>query len=179
MLSFYRPEFCLFRLQICTSWSSPISATTSTFVLVCPFGADFQTSTFACYNICPFGLQLLQHSLLLSTLNTHASMFPFCSTFGTLNICFGFLSLSTFCFFPFDFASLSGFSSFWLIWLCISFVHWFVLLISCSFVLIQFNSRRRDPCSKDFREVTVWCKPGWDKNLWNVTFHEFLRCPIL
>jgi hypothetical protein len=27
--------------------------------------------------------------------------------------------------------------------------------------------------------IMVWCKPGWDKKLVNVTFYEFLRCPIL
>ena len=24
-----------------------------------------------------------------------------------------------------------------------------------------------------------WCKPGWDKQLVNVTFYKFLRCLIL
>ncbi len=26
--------------------------------------------------------------------------------------------------------------------------------------------------------LEVWCKPGWIKKLVNVTFYEFLRCPI-
>jgi hypothetical protein len=26
--------------------------------------------------------------------------------------------------------------------------------------------------------VAVWCKPGWPKNCKNVTFYEFVICPI-
>ena len=99
------------RLQICTSWSSPISTITSTFVLVCCFGPDFQTSTFACYKICPFRLQLLQRSLLLSTLN-HSRFnvsvsFNFRRSRLSLRLSFPW-DISSF---PFDFTSLSGFSS--------------------------------------------------------------------
>ena len=125
MLSFYRPDFCLLRLQICTSWSSPVSATTSTFVLVCPVDQTFKLQLLHA-TICPSVAQRLQRSLSLQLSTTHASMFPFCLTFGALDFHFGYLSLSIFRSFPFDFASLSGFSSLQLIQLRISFVHWFV-----------------------------------------------------
>jgi hypothetical protein len=76
ILSFYTPDFCLFRLQLCTSWSSPISATTSTFVLVCPFGPDFQTATFACttFVLSDYNFYNVRFCFQLST--TRASMFP-------------------------------------------------------------------------------------------------------
>ncbi len=41
------------------------------------------------------GLQLLQRSFLLQLSTNRASLFPFRSTFGALDFCFGFLSLST------------------------------------------------------------------------------------
>ncbi len=65
------------RLKICTSWSSPISATTSTFVLVCCFGPNFQTSTFACYNIVlsDYNFYNVRFRFQLST--TRASCFRF------------------------------------------------------------------------------------------------------
>ena len=140
MLSFYRPDFCLFRLQICTSWSSPItSATASTFVLVCPIGPYFQTSAFACNNICPFGLQLLQRLLLLQLSPLTLQCFCFIQL----------LALSTFAsaFFPFRRFVLSPLTlhlsrdslSVRLIRLHISFVQ-VSFLISCSFLLVQFNS---------------------------------------
>jgi hypothetical protein len=83
------------------------------------------------YNFCPclslwtrlsnFNFCMLQHLCFQTTafisfafaFNSYHSrfMFLFGSTFGTLDFCFGFLSLSTFRLFPFDFTSLSGFSS--------------------------------------------------------------------
>jgi len=121
ILSIYRPDCCLFRLQHCTSWSSPISATTSTFVLVCPFGPDFQTSAFACttfvlsdYNF--YNVRFRFNSLNHSHFNVSVSF-----NFRRSRFRFGFLSLST-------------------IQLHITFVHWFVFLISCLFLLVQFNS---------------------------------------
>ena len=163
MLSFYRPDFCLLRLQICTSWSSPVSATTSTFVLVCPCGPDFQTSTFACYH--------------LSFRSTTFTTFAFASTLNhscvNVSVLFNFRRswLSLRLSFPFDIS----FFPFWLrISLRILFPsahsasHFFCPLIcffNFSFVSsrsIQFHccnpkSRRHDPCSKDFREVTHRC----------------------
>ncbi len=107
ILSFSRPDFCLFRLQLCTSWLSPISTTTSTFVLVCPFGPDFQTSAFACttfllsdYNF--YNVRFRFNSLNHSRFNVSVSF-----NFWRSHFCFGFLSLLT-------------------IQLHNSFVHWFV-----------------------------------------------------
>ena len=95
ILSFYRPDFCLFRLQLCTSWSSPISTTTSTFVLVCPFGPDFQTSAFACttfvlsdYNF--YNVRFRFNSLNHSRFNVSALF-----NFWRSRFRFGFLSLWT------------------------------------------------------------------------------------
>ena len=113
--------------------------------------------------ICPSVAQRLQRSLSLQLSTTHASMFPFCLTFGALDFHFGYLSLSIFRSFPFDFASLSGFSSLQLIQLRIFLS--IDLFFNFSFVSsrsIQFHrcnpkSRRHDPCSKDFREVTHRC----------------------
>jgi len=139
MLSFYRPDFCLLRLQICTSWSSPVSATTSTFVLVCPFRPDFQTSTFACYH--------------LSFRSTTFTTFAFASTLNhscvNVSVLFNFRCswLSLRLSFPFDI-------SFFPFWLCISLrilfpsahsaSHFFCplicFLISHLFLLVQFNS---------------------------------------
>ncbi len=139
MLSFYRPDFCLLRLQICTSWSSPVSATTSTFVLVCPCGPDFQTSTFACYH--------------LSFRSTTFTTFAFASTLNhscvNVSVLFNFRRswLSLRLSFPFDIS----FFPFWLrISLRILFPsahsasHFFCplicFLISHLFLLVQFNS---------------------------------------
>ena len=69
------------------------------------------------------GLQLLQRSFLLQLSTNRASLFPFRSTFGALDFCFGFLSLSTFRSFPFEFAS-----------------HFRLRILFCSFLLVQFNS---------------------------------------
>ena len=137
ILSFYRPDFCLFRLQLCTSWSSPISATTSTFVLVCPFGPDFQTSAFACttFVLSDYNFYNIRFRFQLSL-----QCFRFVQHFRRSRLRFGFLSLSTFRSFPFDFAFLSRFSSLGLFGFAfLSFID-FYFLISCSFLLVQFNS---------------------------------------
>ena len=141
ILSFYRPDFCLFRLQLCTSWSSPISATTSTFVLVCPFGPDFQTSAFACITFVLSDYNFYNVRFRFNSLSaTRASMFPFRSTFGALAFASAFFPFRLF-----NFAFLSSIDLFFN----------FLFVSSRS---IQFRrtpkSRRRDPCSKGFREVT-------------------------
>jgi len=160
ILSFYRPDFCLFRLQLCTSWSSPISATTSTFVLVCPFGPDFRTSAFACttfvlsdYNF--YNVRFRINSLNHSRFNVSVSF----NTFGGLDFASAFspfwhfvLSLLTSLLspdsFPFRLSSFTFLSS----------IDLFFNFLFVSSRSIQFRrtpkSRRCDPCSKGFREVT-------------------------
>ena len=125
------------RLQICTSWSSPISATTSTFVLVCCFGPNFQTSTFACYNI------------VLSDYNFYNVRFRF-QLSTTRASCFRFVQLSALSTFPsaiFPFRHF--FFPFWLrISLGILFPFSFfsftficpMIFFNFLFVLLQFNS---------------------------------------
>ena len=97
ILSFYRPDFCLFRLQLCTSWSSPISATTSTFVLVILW-TRLSSFSLCMHNICPFGLQLLQCSLLLHLSQLLALQ---CLRFVQLSA----LSLLLWLSFPFDYSA--------------------------------------------------------------------------
>ena len=108
--------------------------TWATFALGCLFWPHFQTSTFACYNICPFELQLLQRLLLLSAL-IHSRF--------NVSISFNFRrsQLSLQLSFPFDISffplwlhiSFSILFPIWLLWL-------FCFLISPSFLLVQFSS---------------------------------------
>ena len=125
------------RLQICTSWSSPISATTSTFVLVCCFGPNFQTSTFACYNI------------VLSDYNFYNVRFRF-QLSTTRASCFRFVQLSALSTFP---SAIFPFRHFFFpFWLRISLGILFpfslfsftficpVIFFNFLFVLLQFNS---------------------------------------
>ena len=97
--------------------------------------------SFCMHNICPFGLQLLQRSLLLQLSQPLALQ------------CFRFVQLSavsTFAsaFFPFRLFSFTFLSS----------IDLFFNFLFVSSRSIQFRrtpkSRRHDPCSKGFREVT-------------------------
>jgi len=95
--------------------------------------------SFCMHNICPFGLQLLQCSLCFNSLNHSRFNVSVLFNFRRSRFCFGSLSLSTIQLF------LSSIDLFFN----------FLFVSSCS---IQFRctpkSRRRDPCSKGFREVT-------------------------
>ena len=142
---------------------SPISATTTSIEQILSLfvpldqtfiqlvhATTFVLSDYIFCNVC-FCFQL-------ST--THTSMFPFRSTFGALDFRFGFLSLSTFVLSPLtlhlspDSLSHSAYSA----------SHFFRRLI-CFFYFLFISSRstqfrgypktrRCDPCSKDFLEVT-------------------------